>query len=234
VPWATTAPWWVIITGFVLLITPLGRMAVAVVAARALLVGVTDGEYPRGGSVHLRLWLAEQTAHLVGAANLAGAPWISYYARALGAKIAPGVDLHSLPPVTGMLTVGAGASIEPEVDLSGYWVDGDILRLGAIRIGAGATIGSRSTLLPGTRIGKRAEIAAGSAVHGRVPSARVKRNTTGPRFAPSVPAAGFSPTVLDPLLSPHSRRWPYLLESLLLSVLPVRRWTWWMPRLEHC
>jgi non-ribosomal peptide synthetase-like protein len=158
----------VLIPALVVFATPFGRMAIAVICARLLLHGVRPGDYPRGGGVHLRLWLAEQAAHLVGAVSLAGAPWISYYARALGAKIDRDVDLHTLPPVTGMLTIGAGASIEPEVDLSGYWIDGDILRVGAIRIGAGASVGARSTLLPGARIGKRAEIAPGSAVFGRV------------------------------------------------------------------
>ena len=168
--WAEPVSWWVIVIGFVLFITPFGRMAISVLAARMLLAGVKPGNYPRGGSVHLRLWFAEQVAHLVGAANLAGAPWISYYARALGAKIGPGVDLHSLPPITGMLKIGAGASIEPEVDLAGYWIDGDMLRLGPVHIGAEATVGSRSTLLPGTRIGRGAEVAAGSAVHGQIPA----------------------------------------------------------------
>jgi non-ribosomal peptide synthetase-like protein len=75
--------------------------------------------------------------------------------------------------VTGMLTIGEGASVEPEVDLSGYWIDGDVVRIGAIRIGANARIGARSTLLPGTRIGKYADIAPGSAVFGRVPSGQL-------------------------------------------------------------
>ena len=66
-----------------------------------------------------------------GADNLAGAPWIAHYARALGATVGRGVDLHALPPVTGMLTLGDGASVEPEVDLSGYWLDGDVLHVGA-------------------------------------------------------------------------------------------------------
>jgi non-ribosomal peptide synthetase-like protein len=166
--WAHHVPWWVIAVGILVFVTPIGRMAIAAVGARLLLRGIVPGDYPRGGNVHMRLWLAEQVARLVGAANLAGAPWISYYARALGATIASGVDLHALPPITGMLKIGAGASIEPEVDLSGYWVDGDIVRIGAIAIGAESAVGSRTTLLPGTRIGKGAEIAAGSAVHGRV------------------------------------------------------------------
>ncbi|MCS5734108.1 Pls/PosA family non-ribosomal peptide synthetase [Herbiconiux daphne] len=163
-------PWWVLVIGLVLFATPFGRMAISVVASRLLLHGLQAGDYPRGGGWHLRLWLAEQIAHQVGAVSLAGAPWINYYARALGARIADDVDLHSLPPITGMLTVGRGAAIEPEVDLSGYWIDGDTVRVGAVRIGAGSTVGARSTLLPGARIGKRAEIDPGSSVFGRVPA----------------------------------------------------------------
>jgi hypothetical protein len=158
----------IVVVGLLVFATPFGRMAIAAACARLLLRGVRPGDYPRGGWVHIRLWLAEQIADQVDAVGLAGAPWVSYYARALGARIGTGVDLHALPPITGMLEIGDGAAIEPEVDLSGYWIDGDVVRIGAIRIGAGATVGSRSTLAPGTRIGRRAEIAPGSAVFGRV------------------------------------------------------------------
>ncbi|GAA1531809.1 Pls/PosA family non-ribosomal peptide synthetase [Kribbella lupini] len=169
-PWMRTVSWWWILVGWLLLITPAGRMGIAVVGARILLRGLKPGVYPRGGNVHVRLWAAENLADAAGAANLAGAPWIAYYARALGAKVGRGVDLHTLPPVTGLLTMGRGASIEPEVDLSGYWIDGDQLHVGAVQVGAEAVVGSRSTLLPGAEIGRGAEIAAGSAVSGKVPS----------------------------------------------------------------
>jgi non-ribosomal peptide synthetase-like protein len=214
--WPPTVSWWWIALGFVLFITPVGRMAISVVAARILLSGVKPGDYRRGGSVHLRLWLAEQVAHLVGASNLAGAPWISYYARALGAKIGPGVDLHALPPITGMLKVGAGASIEPEVDLSGYWIDGDILRLGSIQIGAESSVGSRSTLLPGTRVGKSAEIAAGSAVHGHVPAGQLWAGSPATRIGKAKHAW---PDERPPL----ARRWliAYGFGSVGLSAMPV-------------
>lgn len=200
----------------IVFVTPFGRMAISVVMARILLAGVKAGDHPRGGGVHLRLWLAEQIAHQIGAVGLAGAPWVSYYARALGARIGPDVDLHALPPVTGMLRIGRGASIEPEVDLSGYWIDGDVVRIGAIRIGAGSTVGLRSTLLPGTRIGKNASVAPGSAVFGRVrsgqewagsPAARVGRNRAWWPSERPRPA----------------RRWllAYGLSSVVLSLLPV-------------
>ena len=40
---------------------------------RLLLAGVKPGDYPRGGAVHIRLWLAEQVALMVGAASLSAA-----------------------------------------------------------------------------------------------------------------------------------------------------------------
>ncbi|GAB2676131.1 hypothetical protein GCM10009743_60160 [Kribbella swartbergensis] len=169
-PWVRTVSWWWILAGWLVLITPAGRMGIAVIGARLLLRNLKPGTYPRGGNVHVRLWAAENLADAAGAANLAGAPWIAYYARALGAKIGRGVDLHTLPPVTGMLTMGRGASIEPEVDLAGYWIDGDRLHVGPVSVGAEAVVGSRSTLLPGAEIGRNAEIAAGSAVSGKVPA----------------------------------------------------------------
>ena len=95
------------------------------------------GEYPRGGKIHLRLWLAERLADELGAANLAGAAWMPTYARGSGCQgRARNVDLHSIPPVTGMLTLGSGCSVEPEVDLSGHWLDGDVLHIGPIKVGS--------------------------------------------------------------------------------------------------
>ena len=95
-----------------------------------------------------------------------GHPSSSYYARALGAQVGRDVDLHSVPPVTGFLTLGDGCSVEPEVDLTGHWLDGDVLHIGSVDVGAGARIGTRSTLGPDARVGRDAEVAPGSAVHG--------------------------------------------------------------------
>ncbi|MFG2982215.1 Pls/PosA family non-ribosomal peptide synthetase [Streptomyces sp. NPDC048258] len=168
-PWAPTASWWLVAAGAALLFSPPGRLAIAAGGARLLLRGVKAGRHPRGGSVHLRLWTAERLAEYVGATSLTGS-WLERYARALGAKIGPEVDLHSLPPVTGMLKLGRGCAVESEVDLSGHWLDGDRLEIGPVKVGAGAVVGTRSILFPGARVGKRAEVAPGSAVVGQVPT----------------------------------------------------------------
>ncbi|WP_329137638.1 amino acid adenylation domain-containing protein [Streptomyces sp. NBC_01476] len=213
--WAPTASWWLVGAGGVLLFSPPGRLALAAGGARLLLRGVRPGRYPRGGSVHLRLWTAERLAEVTGATTLSGA-WLIRYGRALGARIAQDVDLHSLPPVTGMLRLGRGSAVEAEVDLSGYWLDGDRLEIGPVKVGSGAVVGTRSTLLPGARVGKRAQVAAGSSVTGQVP--------TGQRWS-GAPAVK---------LGRAERRWPkqrparrviwaaaYGASGLGLSLLPV-------------
>lgn len=168
VEWAVPVNWWLLLAGFVLFVTPIGRMGIAALFARMLIGGLEPGTYRRGGPVHLRVWLAERLAEASGAENLAGAPWMVYYARALGNSIGKGVDLHSAPPVTGMLKLGHRCSIEPEVDLTGHWIDGDQFHVGPISVGNDATIGARTTLLPGAVVGKNADVAPGSAVTGKV------------------------------------------------------------------
>lgn len=167
-PWLTTLNWWIVIAAFIVFITPLGRMSIAVLGARMLLSGLEPGTYRRGGSEHLRVWLAERLADASGAENQAGAPWLVYYARALGNQVGKGVDLHSAPPVTGMLQLGDNCTVEPEVDLTGHWIDGDLFHVGPITIGNDAAIGARTTLLPGAVIGKNADVAPGSGVVGKV------------------------------------------------------------------
>ncbi|MFD9858956.1 Pls/PosA family non-ribosomal peptide synthetase [Streptomyces alboflavus] len=214
-PWAPSASWWLIAAGVLVLYSPPGRLAVAAGGARLLLRGVQPGSYPRGGSVHLRLWTAERLAEYSGATSLTGS-WLERYARALGAKVGSEVDLHSLPPVTGLLKLGRGCAVETEVDLSGHWLDGDRLEIGTIKVGAGAVVGTRSILFPGARVGKRAEVAPGSAVRGQIP--------TGQRWAGS-PAGKLGRAKRDwpKQRPPRAVHWRamYGLTGIALSLLPV-------------
>ncbi|MFL0579978.1 Pls/PosA family non-ribosomal peptide synthetase [Dietzia sp. 179-F 9C3 NHS] len=216
VQWARPVSWWVLAVLAVLLILPAGRMVVTAGLCRALMAGVRPGTYPRAGSVHLRLWAAERLVETSGAVSLGGAGWLVAFARLLGARIGRGVDLHTLPPVTGLLTVGAHASIEPEVDLAGYWIDGDVVHIGAVEIGENAVVGARSTLLPGATVGRGAHVEIGSAVVGSVKA--------GKRYAGS-PALkrGKRGSSWPRELAPHSRAWSvvYQLSAGILGALPL-------------
>jgi non-ribosomal peptide synthetase-like protein len=215
-PWLVTVPWWVVGAAFVAFITPLGRMSIAVVGARVLLNGLKPGTYRRGGSAHLRVWLAERLAEAAGAENLSGAPWLVYYARALGNSVGKGVDLHSAPPVTAMLTLGHRSSVEPEVDLTGHWIDGDLFHVGPITVGNDATIGARTTLLPGSVVGKDADVAAGSAVVGKVKNGQYWKGS------PAV-KSGKARHPWPDHRPPRAAHWVvvYGLSSVLLGALPL-------------
>jgi non-ribosomal peptide synthetase-like protein len=215
VPWLPGVSWWWLAAAWLVLFSPPGRIAISAGGARLLLRGVRPGSYPRGRDVHLRLWAAQRLADVSGAASVAGASWMTRYATALGAKIGKDVDLHSAPPVTGMLRLGRGAAVEPEVDLSGYWVDGDVVHVGKIRIGAGARVGARSTLLPGARIGRGADVAPGSTVSGAVPA---EQRWAGSPAAPAGKVSSKWPGRAD-----RSRLWAWVygVTSVVLGLLPA-------------
>lgn len=211
-------PGWLVAVLVVVFLTPVGVMPLTAGVIRLLLAGVEPGDHPRGGSVHLRLWAAERLADASGVRSVSGAPFILWYARMLGARIGHGVDLHTVPPVTGMLTLGRHSSIEPETDLSGYWVDGDVVHVGTIEIGAEARVGARSTLLPGTRIGKRAHVEAGSTVTGEK---KVKANA---RWSGSPARKVGRPKHRFPDHAPARRPgWVavYALSAVVLALVPV-------------
>ncbi len=218
VAWAPAVPgalWW-FAAGWVALISPLGRLGSTVLVARALLRDVTPGRYPRGGSAHLRLWFVESWAAAAGAGNLSCAPWNALYARALGARIGQGVDLHTLPPVTGHLVLGDRCAVEPEVDLSGHWLDGDVLHVGRVRVDRRATVGTRSTLGPGSRVGQGAEVAPGTVVTGSVPPGELWSGSP----------AGFEGRARERWphrRPPRGRRWLVLYagSAALLAALPL-------------
>ena len=217
--WAPHTPWWLIGVAWLVLLSPPGRMVIAVAGARLLLFGLRPGTYPRGGSVHLRLWTASHLAAMCGVETLAGTPWARRYARALGCRVGRDVELHTLPPTTGMAVFGDGCALEPEVDVAGWWLEGDRLHIGEVRIGAGARIGARSSVMPGAVVGERAEILPGSAVAGRVPA--------GARWAGSPgQVVGPAQTLDETWPAPQgrrSRRWAPAYSAALVGTgaLPV-------------
>ncbi|MCT9090158.1 amino acid adenylation domain-containing protein [Streptomyces sp. ASQP_92] len=170
--WAPHVSWWFVLTGTVVLMSAPARFVIGGAAARLLTWGVVPGAYPRGGRVHLRLWTAERVVAAFGVPSLLGTPWARLYALSLGCRVGPQAALHAMPPVTGLATIGRGAGVEPEADISGWWLDGATLHIGAVHIGEGARVGHRSTLMPGAVLGAHAELEPGACLDGQVPPGR--------------------------------------------------------------
>lgn len=203
-----------VLAGLLLQAPPL-RIVLGALGARLLLRGVRPGSFPRGGSVHLRVQLAEKWVDACGATSLACAALVPWFARALGATVGRDVDLHTLPPVTGMLDLGDGCAVEPEVDLAGHWLEGDVFHLGRVSVGAHARIGSRSTLLPGADIGPDAVVLAGSALTGAVPAGQTWGGSPARKVGRSRHRWPEAP-------APRGRRWLplYTLTAVAASALP--------------
>ena len=162
-------PWVWLIGAWLLLASPYGQVAVAVAARRVLLPRLRPGRYPRDSWFACRVWFLERLGEYCNLARLAGTPWATRCARLIGADIGAGARLASMPSLTSLVHIGDGATVEAQVDLHGWWIDGQELVVGEVRVGAGASVGARTLLAPGASIGTGAEIEPGSVISGTIP-----------------------------------------------------------------
>ena len=171
--WVLHPPGWPLLIGWILLFSIPGRIMQATVGVRLLTAFLRPGAYRRGGITHLRVWAADRILTYANLDILAGSPTVILLYRLFGCRVGERAHLDSLPPVTGLLTMGDDVSVEPEVDLAGHWIDGDTFHIGEITLGDGVRIGTRSLVEPGAVVGDDAEILPGSRVSGSVPAAEL-------------------------------------------------------------
>ncbi|MCL2770325.1 MAG: amino acid adenylation domain-containing protein, partial [Solirubrobacterales bacterium] len=165
VGWAWLAGAWL------LLASPPGRTAIVLGCKRALLGrGLRPGRHSRHSWLACRLWFLERLSEVLGMGRLAGTPWAGRYARMIGAEVGAGARLGTVPTPGALVRIGAGATLEGDVDMQGWWIDGEELVIGEVQIGAGARVGTRALLMPGAIVGEGAEIEPGGVVSGAVPA----------------------------------------------------------------
>jgi non-ribosomal peptide synthetase-like protein len=212
--------WIWLILGFGVLGSRPGRLAVLICASRLLTRGVAPGRYRRDSWLAWRLWFLCSLSEICGSDRVGGSPFAARYARLLGAQVAAGARLGTVPSAGALLTIGADATLEGHVDLRGWYVDGADLVIGAITIGSGASVGPRAYLHPGTVIEDGAEIEPGSVISGRVPggerwggSPACRTGVAGDDWpAEMIPRSGGEA---------HSRRWLFAVSLLFEDVLLV-------------
>ena len=167
--------------------------------------------------MHLRLWVGQRLAELVRRDRR--------LRRVVDHPLRPGARREDRQGRRPALRAAGhrhaedrrGCAVEPEVDLAGYWVDGDTVRLGEIRIGAGRHHRRAQHAAAGRpdRQGRRDR----RRVDGRTaPSPPVSAGRARPRGGPARAACGW------PRARPaRSRRWAfaYGVASMLLGLLPA-------------
>jgi non-ribosomal peptide synthetase-like protein len=155
---------------WVVLASPPARIALQLVCTRVLLRDLKPGRYSRYSSLAARLWFVDRLAEATRFNRLGGTPWADRYARLVGADVGKGARVATVPPAGSLLHIGDGATVESNVDMRGWWIDGQELVVGEIRIGAGARVASRVLLNPGAVVGDGAEIEVGTVISGEVPA----------------------------------------------------------------
>lgn len=171
--WVPAVPFWPLLAGWFLLFSVPGKIFQATLVVRLLTAGVRPGQYLRGGWTHLRVWAAERYVTYLRLESVLGTPTTPLLYRLFGCRVGRDAELATMPPVTGLATIGERAALEQEVDINGHWIDGDTFHVGHILVGDRVRIGLRTFVSPGARIGDDAEILPGSCVTGSIPNGQL-------------------------------------------------------------
>ncbi|MBL8756124.1 MAG: amino acid adenylation domain-containing protein [Planctomycetes bacterium] len=134
------------------------------VAAKELLIGrYQAGRWPAFSGFHARHWLVVRFVRLVPWSLLEGTEAKNVVLRMLGARIGQRVHVHKgvdlLCGGFDLLELGDDVTLQREVDLGLCVLDRGELVLGAVRIGAGATLATRAGTAGDVEIGAGAVVA---------------------------------------------------------------------------
>jgi non-ribosomal peptide synthetase-like protein len=222
--WVQAPPLLPALIGWLVLFSTPGRLYSTALLVRVLNHGLRPGRYRRGGATHLRVWAADRAIAQANLVHLLGGPAAVHLHRLFGTKVGRHAHLDHIPSATGLVRIGAGASVGAEADLHGHWVEGGTFVLGEVVVGEHARVGARSILLPGARVGTGAEIQVGSRVTGSIPAGEY---WGGSPIRP-LGQAGTTWPAEDPRSAAGVRAWPVAVAALfqwltlgLLSVLPL-------------
>jgi non-ribosomal peptide synthetase-like protein len=191
---------WLAAAWLVFLSAP-GRVLLVAAARRLLLGGLRPGRYPRRSWLATRVWFVDRLADLMHVTQYGGTPWAAVVAKLIGMRVGPAARLGTVPSPAGLVSIGAGATLEADADVHGWWIEGHDLVIGEVTVGPGARVGTRALLMPGASVGDGAEVDPGAVVTGHVPA--------GQRWAGSparlVGPAGAGWPAGDAPRSPHPR-----------------------------
>lgn len=191
-------------------------------AGRRLIGGrLRPGSYPLWGLAYYRWWLADRLAETAPTYMINGSPLYTLWLRALGARVGAEVNLGSVTiRVPSLVSIGEGSSIGNAVNLENARVEGGLLHLGRIDIGAHAGVGSYVVIEGDTAIGDWGHLEGQSALAGgqRVPPRKIWHGS------PARERGDFDPANLpaSPPVGGARLAWEYLVfisGALVLAVL---------------
>nr|WP_295663248.1 Pls/PosA family non-ribosomal peptide synthetase [Polymorphobacter sp.] len=130
-------------------------LLLASIACKWLVLGRTQaGEYPLWGVYYFRWWFVRRVLETVSSQYLAGTPAFASYYRLLGAKVGrDALLLCDFIDTADLATIGDDASLDAGSMLATSAVEGGLLKLGPVVVGARATVGAMAVVGRGASVG---------------------------------------------------------------------------------
>ncbi len=130
------------------------------VAFKWIVIGRTRaGEYPLWGSYYFRWWLVRRVLQTVPSHYLAGTPVYALYFRLLGGRIGrDALLLCDFIDTVDLCHIGDDASLDAGSMLATSAVEGGLLKLGPVTVGARASLGAMAVAGRGCVIGDGAAL----------------------------------------------------------------------------
>ena len=157
-----------------LVLAALLNMLVTVALKWVVLGRMRPGEHPLHGWWHLCYWFVESRLHchdLLLRHFLVGTPLFNAWLRLLGAHVGVGASVNTLSvgAALDLLTIGAGANVG-DCSISCHHVPrSGVMVIASVVVGARATIGPMSILMPGANVGDSTVVGACSVVERAIP-----------------------------------------------------------------
>jgi non-ribosomal peptide synthetase-like protein len=157
------------LVGVVLFAAGVQACLIAAVAKWLLVGPIRRGEHPLWTSFVWRNELADTFVEQLAVPWLVrqsyGTPMLALWLRSIGARIGRGVwcETHWLPE-TDLVRIGAAATINRGCVVQTHLFHDRLMRLDAVRVGAGATLGPHAIALPDTMIGAGTTVGPASLV----------------------------------------------------------------------
>jgi non-ribosomal peptide synthetase-like protein len=129
------------------------QLLLAIVIKWTVIGRYKPGRYPLWSIYYLRWWFVNRVLSQVSTHYLLGTPLLNIYYRLMGADIGENVFLGTDHFGSfDLVHVGDDSSVGLEASLSGYTVEGGMLRIGSINIGKRCFLGTRAMMRPDSRM----------------------------------------------------------------------------------
>ncbi|MEV6238315.1 amino acid adenylation domain-containing protein [Lentzea sp. NPDC051838] len=208
-PWLAglvSLPGLVLMLPLVLVLLRLGWMplsvAIAVRVKKVVIGRYQPGQVSAWGDLRVRMWIVQHVVRLVPWRSIAGTEFQCMALRALGARIGQRVHIHRGVNLTqggwDLLDIGDDVTLGQDAHLGLVQFEHGQVVVGPVRVGSGATMDTRASLGPGSRMGRDSwltalsSLPAGSCIPDSEMWDGVPARLVGPAPRPPLPAQGGS------------------------------------------